>query len=374
MDEAGYHCSCPDHELRRVKCKHAFAVELALNRETAPDGALTEARAVRATYAQDWSAYNAAQTTEKEHFCRLLRDLCAGIPDSSPSRGRPRLPLSDMLFAVAFKVYSTVSARRFMTDLRAACADGYLQGTPHYNSIFNYLESETLTPIIRELITASSLPLSAVETSFAIDSTGFGMSKFFRYYNARYKHEQIGRDWLKLHAIVGVKTNIVTSVEVTGRDSHDSPQFAPLVQATAQHFQISEVSADKAYTSRDSLTLVESLGGMPYIPFKVWARGDTNHALWNKLFHFFSLHREEFLAHYHKRSNVESAFSAIKRVFGDAVRSRTPVAQVNEVLLKVVCHNLRCLIHEAHELEITPMLERFVCPKSPTVAQQLPAM
>jgi transposase len=57
---------------------------------------------------------------------------------------------------------------------------------------------------------------------------------------------------------------------------------------------------------------------------------------------------------YHKRSNAESTFSAIKRVFGDAVRSRTHVAQVNEVLLKVLAHNIRCLIHTMAELGITP--------------------
>jgi transposase len=31
---------------------------------------------------------------------------------------------------------------------------------------------------------------------------------------------------------------------------------------------------------------------------------------------------DEFMQHYHKRSNVESAFSAIKRKFGDSVRSK----------------------------------------------------
>jgi len=66
-----------------------------------------------------------------------LRDLCAIVPEPPPSRGRPRLPLPEMLFAAAFKVYSTVSARRFMTDLRDVCARGLIARTPHYNSIFN---------------------------------------------------------------------------------------------------------------------------------------------------------------------------------------------------------------------------------------------
>jgi hypothetical protein len=34
----------------------------------------------------------------------------------------------------------------------------------------------------------------------------------------------------------------------------------------------------------------------------------------------------------------------IKAKFGEVVRAKTPVAQVNEVLCKVLCHNLCCLI------------------------------
>lgn len=60
----------------------------------------------------------------------------------------------------------------------------------------------------------------------------------------------------------------------------------------------------------------------------------------------------EFLAHYHKRSNVESTFSMIKVKFGDAVRSKTDVAMVNEALAKLLCHNICCLIQSACELGI----------------------
>jgi hypothetical protein len=50
-----------------------------------------------------------------------------------------------------------------------------------------------------------------------------------------------------------------------------------------------------------------------------------------------SLRRDDFLAHYHKRSNVESPFSMIKAEFRDNGRSGTAVAMVNEVLCKIIC-------------------------------------
>lgn len=60
------------------------------------------------------------------------------------------------------------------------------------------------------------------------------------------------------------------------------------------------------------------------------------------------------MAHYHKRSNVESTFSMIKAKFRDHVRSKTDVAMTNEVLCKILCHNICCLIQAMYELGIEP--------------------
>lgn len=51
---------------------------------------------------------------------------------------------------------------------------------------------------------------------------------------------------------------------------------------------------------------------------------------------------------------MESTFSMIKRKFGDSVRSKTDVAIRNEVLAKVLCHNIAVVILEMHELGIAP--------------------
>lgn len=350
-------CTCPDFELREERCKHIWAVEYVVRREESPDGTVTETRAVRVTYRQDWPAYNKAQTTEKEAFCKLLRDLVSTVPNPTPKKtGRPRLPLSDMLFAAGFKVYSTVSGRRFQTDIRDAAAKGFIEKAPHYNSIFNVIESEEVTPILHQLLETTSLPLREVEQDFAADSTGFGTSTHFRYYSVRYKGERAEKAWVKTHAMVGVKTNVITAVVIAHRDAADVRQFPALLEATAKNFKVREVSADKAYLSKSHLELVASKGAEAFIPMKAGTKPDKKSPAWNKLYHLFAYRQEEFAAHYHKRSNVEATFSAVKRVFGDSVRSKTPVAQVNEVLLKLICHNIRVLIHEMHELGVEPNL------------------
>jgi len=346
-------CSCPDHEVRGVKCKHIYAVEFSIRRETTSDGMTTVTKTVRVTYAQDWPAYNKAQTHEKERVEQLLRGLCDGIEQPPQKRGRPRLPLSDVVFSAVMKIYSTVSGRRAATDLRECEEKGLVDRTPHYNSVFNYLENPALAPLLKGLIEESAAPLKAVERDFAVDSSGFSTCHFVRWYDAKYGKTRREHQWVKAHLMVGVKTNVVTSVEMTGPDAHDSPYLPTLLDTTAKRFQPSEVSADKGYIGKANLEAITKAGATPYIPFKSNTTGEGPE-LWRKLWHFYQFNRTEFLSSYHKRSNVETAFSMIKAKFGAAVRSKTPVAQMNEVLCKVLCHNLCVLVQSIYELGIAP--------------------
>ena len=74
------------------------------------------------------------------------------------------------------------------------------------------------------------------------------------------------------------------------------------------------------------------------------------------VYHLFTMNKAEFERHYHLRSNVETAFHMIKAKFGDAVKSKTLTAQVNEVLLKVLCHNLAVLVGAMYSLGVDPSL------------------
>ena len=227
---------------------------------------------------QNWPAYRQAQVNEKARFQSLLYELCAGIEEPPQHMGRPRLPLADVIFALCFKVYSTVAARRFSTDLREAHLKGYLSKLPSYNSIFDYFKMDVLTPYLKYLIVESSLPLKCVEFDFAVDSSGFSTGLYQKWVDAKWGkvRESYGtpaksidkKDWLKVHLMCGVKTNIVTSVEVTNAHAGDSPQFAHLVEQTSRNFVMNQVSADKAYSSSKNLSLVLVKGAQPYIPFR----------------------------------------------------------------------------------------------------------
>ena len=199
------------------------------------------------------------------------------------------------------------------------------------------------------------MPLASVETDFAVDSSGFSTSRFARYYSFRHGKDSKYRKWVKCHIACGTKTNIVTGVEVTEENANDSPHFKPLVNQTAENFNINEVSADKAYSSRDNIEIVTKVGGTAYIPFKRNVTGKARGSMmWSKMWHYFEYNREDFMQHYHKRSNVETVFHMIKTKFKDSIRSKDKISQENEVLLKVLCHNICVVIQEMHELGYMP--------------------
>jgi transposase len=350
-------CNCPDYELRRSRCKHVWAVEVSRTVEIKTDGTevVTESvKVVRKTYSQPWAAYNAAQTSEKSTVQSLLRDLCDGVATPAHAgRGPKPIAFSDAIFGMAWKTYLGTSGRRASTDIDACASDGSLSRDLAYNTIFKYAAKAELTPILVRLIEESARPLASVESSFAIDSTGFGTCVYRRWYDEKYGRERSEAKWLKAHATVGVVTGIVTAVSVTESNANDSPELPALVASTAQRFRLAEVSADKAYLSNSNLTAIEAVGAVPFVPFKSNSRGEGSPA-WKRMWAMFVLRQGEFLASYHRRSNVESVFSAIKRTLGGSVRSKKFTAQVNEVLCKILAHNLIVLVHAMHELGIEP--------------------
>jgi transposase len=341
--------------------EHAAANQLALclnpptesKRHTMQQTELKE----RKTYRQEWHEYNQAQTNEKSKLQHLLFELCQTIDEPPQVMGRPRASLSDLIFGSCMKVYTGMSGRRNQSDLREALMRGYLSMPLHYNTIQKYLEREDLTAYLKELIIASSLPLKSVECDFAVDSSGFATGQFSRWFDAKYGEPMKQHDWLKVHLMCGVKTNIVTSVEVSHRHANDSPFLKPLLDTTTgSGFQVKELSADKGYDSFKNRCFVLVKGGIPYIPFREGEKNKPNPSgkgeLWKRMYHFYKFQETEFKQHYHKRSNVETVFSMIKAKFGERLRSKTERAQINEVLCKILCHNLCCVIQSMYELGI----------------------
>jgi hypothetical protein len=99
----------------------------------------------------------------------------------------------------------------------------------------------------------------------------------------------------------------------------------------------------------------------PFVPFKSNSRGLAKGSpMWNRKYHEFQLKRDEFDEAYHKRSNVESTFSAIKRKLGEPLLSKTSFARLNELLAKILAYNIGVVIYQAHLHGLEPKPTDFI--------------
>lgn len=295
----------------------------------------------------DWHNYNLSQTKEKLLFMKMLKELCATIENPLYRTGSRPIKLSDAVFGLTLRTYCGLSARRFQSDLKIAKEAGYLIKTYCYNTMLDHLQHPVLRDTLKQLIEISAMPLKQVEKDFAIDATGFSTSKFQRWCDIRTQKAYTKRVWRKCHAVCGVKTNIVTSIEITPGMDSDMNQFGSLIKQTANNFDIRQISADKGYSSRKNMDIASKLGIIPYMAFKSNAtRHSRGSDIWKQMFTLFNKYQAEFDKEYHKRSNIESVWSMIKARFGFNLKSMKEYTQDNEILLKVLCHNLCVLVQE----------------------------
>jgi transposase len=320
------------------------------------------------TYSQDWEAYNQAQTQEKIIFLELLHELVSQVPQ--PKRtgaGRPSANLGEMIFSCCLKTYLDFSSRRSESDIRLSQQLQYLDHIPHFNTVLKYFNQPIMKKALTKLIEASSLPLKEIETDFTMDSSGFSTVMYGHWLEKRLIFNE-HKTFKKAHVMSGVKTNIITHIEVTDGYVADGLLLETLVKNTSKNFQMREVSADKGYLSEKSLGFIFQHGAIPFIPFKNNVKYSTENKspIWNIMFRFFKDNKKEFMRHYHKRNNAESVFSMMKRKFGSNVRGKSSLVQENEILCKALCHNICVLIQEMFELgikvdfsEVT--IQEFMC-------------
>jgi hypothetical protein len=218
-------------------------------------------KVTRKTYVQNWSAYNAAQCSEKANVQTLLCGLYDGIvTPPHPGRGPKPIPLSDAVYGMTMKVYTTVSGRSATADIRSCAEAGHLTRGPHYNSLFNYLDKPEMTALPTALVEESAAPLAAIESQFAVDSTGFSTSVYHRWFHRKYGREMKEHAWIKAHVATGELTNMIAAIRVTDGNANDGPELPALVRTIARRFTLSEVSDDKAYLTHANLAAVEAVG------------------------------------------------------------------------------------------------------------------
>jgi hypothetical protein len=350
-------CDCLDFFERLAPCVHLYLVGHWLRAAADPHFAGTFPAPVRRR-GRISRAYDKAQTDEKRVLPVLIQNLCA-LTDEPPrdphKAGRPPVPMADQLFCALQKVHSKFGGRTSDGDREVAVERGLIKRAPRWDVTSRTLCAPETTPRLMELLTWSALPFRHVEDRAAIDSSGFRTTTFHQYRKEKYDPTR-KNVWIKGNALVGVRTGIIISAEVTESTAHDFPFFELLLRrARSVGWDLKEVLADKGYQGRRNFEVAQELGIAAIIPFKKNQTGESKGcAAYHKMFLFFTYHREKFEEHYRDRQMVEVTWNSIKARLDETIKSRSYHARVNELLCKFIIHNLTVTIRAMAELDLVP--------------------
>lgn len=174
----------------------------------------------------------------------------------------------------------------------------------------------------------------------AVDSSGIKVTNRGEW--MRRKWNGSSRGFLKIHVGVDVSTKQVLALKITDERTHDSRHLKDLVRQSAKHGHISMLLGDGAYDTKEIFSYLDGRdiaaaikvrsGSVPrsrgcYPRRKVVMSQIADYRKWRDS------------VSYGKRWIVESVFSAIKRMFGEEVRSRKRRSMVQEMRLKVSLYN-----------------------------------
>lgn len=310
-------------------------------------------------YTQDWAAYDRAKTKEPILFKSILDELLRIYFKESRKFGKRILP-KDRIFMMAMKVYHNSSLRKS----KGMLDELYGGKAPSFRSICGFFNDIELEQYLDDLILITAMPLAALEQTAAIDATGFTISKTETWSNYKWgvrgrtvekaKASNNIRVWRKAHAVACCHTNAFISVEVTDANVHDSKMVEKAISDKIKYFELEDFVADRAYSSKKILEFLKDLNLNPIIPFKKNVTGRARgSSIWKEMFRYFKDHPDEFYKRYHTRSNIETSFHMVKQKFGANLWTKTYEANVNEIKIKFLCHNICVLIQEIFENNIS---------------------
>jgi len=305
-------------------------------------------------YLRNESLYNTIQETEFLNFFDYVRHISLLISNEKTGKKKKMRDIISCL--LIWHKFPNLSARRAKSFLLFLKKFKIINANiPCFKTLCNYRAEPIIGNILDKLIIESSKPLSVIEHDFATDATGIRTNLFSSWYSIRCQKEIRKRDHLTIHITTGVKSNIVTALNVEIKSGKDNEIFREHVDKTAKNFDVHEFSGDGKYWCKENCRKVIEVGAKPY--FKVWKNwsGKSRGCMPWKLMNLeFKNNPEEYGKHYHKRSNVESTNHSKKALLGDKVYSRLPSARINEENLRWINHNINVLNRAKHEWKINP--------------------
>ncbi len=180
----------------------------------------------------------------------------------------------------------------------------------------------------------------------AVDSTGIKVTNRGEWMREKW---WVHRGWIKVHTMVDVKTGQILSLEVTDEKAQDDPQFTSLLDQAERTcgpgYAIHRVLGDGAYDRRHVFNTLEQRGIQSGIKTRenaaTCSRGSPYRAECVRKKRKSGGYRSwADETGYGRRWMVEGVYSAVKRIFGESVRSSSREGMFREAMMKFQCYNM----------------------------------
>ena len=261
-----------------------------------------------------------------------------GIPEYSSRYSRKDFSQHQLLTLLLFKEYLGARYRDFiglievMDILREQL---HLGEIPHYSTLCKFskrVSAVVLNRLFREAC-AFITGWKSITSIVAIDSSGFTPDSASTYYSARTGKTR--HDYLKVTISVDSDHISLVSFHVTRSGCHDS-QIAPaLLRASHQMKRSKCYVMDKAFDSESIHRIIhEEILSQSMIPLRDWGASYVSGKYRQGM--AVSFNRKI----YGRRNMAETAFSVLKRLFGETIYSRSYRQQVKEIKLKCIIFSL----------------------------------
>lgn len=340
----------------------------------------------------DVSKQNEAYALEDEIVPQLARQLCATIPWDPPAgRGRPPVPLPDRCWQVLMQVESERGCRR---GARRFKSRDYLTGgkvRSDVNALSRFLNKKETTLLLQELLLLSSMPAASVETGIGVDGTGMDACRSSYYESESSKRGQkLRKPRIHVTMASGHQTNLITAAGISfpredaRSESKAAPgettYFVPLIEQTmrAKFRALAKITGDAAYGNQYNYQVGDRHGVTCFLePKKNIKNVGRRDSAYSRGALMALGQPARFRAERGPHQNVEATNHSLKQVIGSEVRSKSQRAIKNEILCKLILHNLRLLVHrfvvEGQEVDFASEAALLQSPMVNVVDLEVPA-
>jgi len=229
---------------------------------------------------------------------------------------------------------------RLLFHLPYRQTEGFLKGLRRFDSRIQVPDYSTIDRRVNKLDVKLDEEDYGDDIVLAVDGSGIKVSNRGEWIRHKWK---VRRGYLKIHIAVDVKRKKILALKVTNEKVGDGRMLQPLVEEASKKAKIAKTLGDGAYDTKSNFRYLADKGIEPCIKVRRNASSRAGGCMPRKLVAQEYLRDPEAWKRKHGygyRWMVESAFSSLKRTFGEYVSAKSMRNMAQEMILKASLYNV----------------------------------